>query len=1057
MTAMPNPTALTSTTRFRPTHIRAHSRSPSRSPVRRAQFTAQHLDPLLRNLSPHSTLKALQATDTIPAGPEQDILTNSIADATPEEREIGIRAAFAAQKLREWRYEISHWMWPGQKERALGLGFLPPREDADIIDENGQRRIYLGRLPLGVVDQYEMRIDEIRDALETLKMEEIKDHVLQAHSPSAEADTRPEPFQARTGPRKSYGRMRDFTALITATVIQALPDLAVVNMLIETWDIRLTVLRDLPMLLSIMKASKAGVWTAISTIRDPSQAPLVTILDFETTKQMLGDKVADLGIRIDRRLDLLEGQDDALPQGWIDSLETLELDYATWVVEAQRLAANNQSAEDSKQVEHQAEHQNKSPSAISSSANVPLDFPLQTSTQIAESMERELPTPTAHDVRPIFHDGQGGDETPTMSKPSLRLETPTQHGHRREISEVSIADSAYSAFSDISKAEIVDATQTQMLPSPNVSIVQSPSRAEFEKPPLLQRASTASIEVVAKDQLRRVDLRRSMSADLLSKMSHSTDSTPSQALEQLTTRPITGTTPLAELEDPLSALAQDPGPSSFNLPPSVLDIPPHGTETLPKGEENTHMPDLPRKSSKRRSMDAMNMFSRARDVDQTNPISPIDSSDVQSSDDMANKLVSPIEPRIVNFPQRSNSNTMSGTRRTDIEGESLEAKIQDILLNLPNKIRLAKNADGTQTDDSSTTSTRASTPTPGLTLSPVKASRRSSSSDAGVRVFHLTQYGQSRDTAPVKLFVRTVGENERVMVRVGGGWADLAEYLKEYSLHHGRRTVSEGKLEVAQYPVKQRKEPLTTAGSARNARQIPGQTSGRSRSPSPPGKVEEPTVWTPPPVPPIPAGFSMQSPVMTSITGPNGIAETIVSDADLPNMQGIVNKSSSTNTPMTIRSSTMTAPGVTTTTTISAPQVTKSGGKYTPLGAAGPKAASRRAVTFGETPGAGNDAWVEGVVGRARAVSSNVVEGPTTTTTTIVAASAPSSRRTSAMLTPSTSQKASKPALKAIAPKANAPVAPPREVSPAGRRRSILGLGDVGGIRRVFLRRKSEK
>jgi hypothetical protein len=30
-----------------------------------------------------------------------------------------------------------------------------------------------------------------------------------------------------------------------------------------------------------------------------------------------------------------------------------------------------------------------------------------------------------------------------------------------------------------------------------------------------------------------------------------------------------------------------------------------------------------------------------------------------------------------------------------------------------------------------------------------------------------------------------------VMVRVGGGWADLAEYLREYAIHHGRRHVSE--------------------------------------------------------------------------------------------------------------------------------------------------------------------------------------------------------------------------------------------------------------------------
>ncbi|KAF8471952.1 hypothetical protein BDZ91DRAFT_484619 [Kalaharituber pfeilii] len=57
------------------------------------------------------------------------------------------------------------------------------------------------------------------------------------------------------------------------------------------------------------------------------------------------------------------------------------------------------------------------------------------------------------------------------------------------------------------------------------------------------------------------------------------------------------------------------------------------------------------------------------------------------------------------------------------------------------------------------------------------------------KLYHLHREGQ----APIKLLVRLVGPNgERVMVRIGGGWADLAEYLKEYALHHGsgRRSVS---------------------------------------------------------------------------------------------------------------------------------------------------------------------------------------------------------------------------------------------------------------------------
>jgi hypothetical protein len=83
-----------------------------------------------------------------------------------------------------------------------------------------------------------------------------------------------------------------------------------------------------------------------------------------------------------------------------------------------------------------------------------------------------------------------------------------------------------------------------------------------------------------------------------------------------------------------------------------------------------------------------------------------------------------------------------------------------------------------------------------LTLAPAddSSSRKSNSSGPDIRLYHLIQTGQDK---PIKLFIRRVGENgERVMVRVGGGWADLAEYLRIYAEHHGRRAVSDGRIEI---------------------------------------------------------------------------------------------------------------------------------------------------------------------------------------------------------------------------------------------------------------------
>lgn len=73
------------------------------------------------------------------------------------------------------------------------------------------------------------------------------------------------------------------------------------------------------------------------------------------------------------------------------------------------------------------------------------------------------------------------------------------------------------------------------------------------------------------------------------------------------------------------------------------------------------------------------------------------------------------------------------------------------------------------------------------------------STPGDIKLYHLHR---NDGQAPIKLYIRLVGEKgERVMVRVGGGWADLAEYLKEYATHHGskRRVVSEGRIEIQDF------------------------------------------------------------------------------------------------------------------------------------------------------------------------------------------------------------------------------------------------------------------
>lgn len=98
-----------------------------------------------------------------------------------------------------------------------------------------------------------------------------------------------------------------------------------------------------------------------------------------------------------------------------------------------------------------------------------------------------------------------------------------------------------------------------------------------------------------------------------------------------------------------------------------------------------------------------------------------------------------------------------------------------------------------------------------------------------IKLYHLHR---TDGQAPIKLYIRLVGEKgERVMVRVGGGWADLAEYLKEYATHHGskRRVVSEGRIEIQDFGGAAHHHslhPSRSISSLRSASPAPGSRPG---------------------------------------------------------------------------------------------------------------------------------------------------------------------------------------------------------------------------------------
>ena len=168
--------------------------------------------------------------------------------------------------------------------------------------------------------------------------------------------------------------------------------------------------------------------------------------------------------------------------------------------------------------------------------------------------------------------------------------------------------------------------------------------------------------------------------------------------------------------------------------------------------------------------------------------------------------------RSANPPAQNSVPAAGGAKPKD----QLEARISTILTNIPADIRLKSTGSKTPPPPSSRPRNisdprtplrrsitpkliRTKTPTqsPSLTLEAAPKSdskpAQHAANDSEIRIYHLQQSG--KDTAPLKLHVRLVGEaGERVMVRVGGGWADLGEYLRDYAMHHsssGKRSVSD--------------------------------------------------------------------------------------------------------------------------------------------------------------------------------------------------------------------------------------------------------------------------
>ncbi|KAL8827242.1 MAG: hypothetical protein Q9170_007090 [Blastenia crenularia] len=806
------------------------SPSPARSPDKRHTSTARSLDPLLSQISPSLALEALEAPSTANRLSQYG-LYRSRADASPSERALAIRAASAGKLLEEWHSEIQQWQWPssyngfeppGQRTQAhepdeISKDVLDTKVPRESEDANAIAPEQADFLPRQTALNYQRRIDDIRDALSALDFDELKMYVRDAHLTCPSRRPSSNGFGNYSVESSSYTHLDDFTAIVTTIIMQTLPVIFRLEILLGTWEVRLAVMRAIPGYISAMDQTQQEMLTAWDALghsdeekdSDPVTRPMILGL-----KARIESQIGDLGQQLDYMLDTLEGHQDTIPELWIDKMEQLEADFGNWVVEAEKLAINRELREErASWDEHKASEEEHS-----SQTTRALSLGLKDEFQTAFDGDDSLNDPTMGVMDDQAFDGSSSITNLKSEQDAILLHNSKSHArdnesspashkplpltihHRRDhsnaysdfSSESSYPGSATSDyFSNLSSPEIQDASKTEYFG------VGSP--VEVTTPGVPRRESKECDETVSRQSSQRTERgERPLSAIASPARSRASTVIPGPTIEE------------------------DGDQAAATLQSDRRTLPSIAAEALCQDDEigialqdQGPTPPIPAKSRHR--------FEDFTDLSPGNtPVKVIRRRTVGAAD-------LPATPQA----QAGRTPMASPTKSTDDE---LAARINSILTDIPANIRLARSSDARPDEFAQSSATRNAKPTrkslaprlimrsqtavsssPAMTLTPAdQKTTPSQNGEPGIKLYHLHQSGRQ---APIKLFVRLVGENgERVMVRIGGGWADLAEYLKEYAIHHGPRAVSDGRFDIQGLPNSQSSSPVTTPGSLSNTR-----------------------------------------------------------------------------------------------------------------------------------------------------------------------------------------------------------------------------------------------
>jgi len=287
---------------------------------------------LFLDLSPSRALRIIAASfEPLEETSKEDRwLVESIVSASAVDRIFARRVAETASMLDDWCKEMEAWTWAGGFEAV---------ESGDHEQDGSSRKLsaHFSGLSSCRMLTIARRIEEILEDLFDLDLFKHRNYIMSLCAGEEVSDVEDRPDSAVGLPPPSKGKLDNLSTLVTTIYIRSIATHAKILTLASAWHARIDILRLRPKLLEGMSAlcnSFKSAWR-MTTNDEPIDQEATA-----KTKHYLMTQHNALALQLDDMLDILEDQDDVLPERWIDMIDRVEEDIKHWsAVTEKRLSA----------------------------------------------------------------------------------------------------------------------------------------------------------------------------------------------------------------------------------------------------------------------------------------------------------------------------------------------------------------------------------------------------------------------------------------------------------------------------------------------------------------------------------------------------------------------------------------------------------------------------------------------------------------------------------------------------------------------------------------------